>query len=315
MLSFVRRLCELLCLLCYVVVQHPTAADDNQPYEFSFNIVDFQHRYEKKDAEGIITGEYGFITADGVYHETGYTTDRNGDFIITRQRNRKITSLKDAQEIFKDRPEAAKKLVEAVGRACGSCKLLVIQEDDRTKSNQINAKTITESPLQKKMDPILKQMMKILSENAKRANTSSKSISEEKSKTIQKENSTSKAHTKNPPSEDVMKNMVRIAKKLLSEGNGSDKIVVSDRVVEKMANDLYYQFNYTITTHGHQEDGYRDGRKDGSYRSQHENGVDTQVKYLSNEFGHQPNITFIPQANVADNEHALKGYSFRWYWS
>lgn len=147
------------------------------------------------------------------------------------------------------------------------------------------------------------------------ADTSSKSISEEKSNTVRKENGTSKAHTKNQPAEDVVKNMARIAKKLLSEEKGPDRIVVSDRVMEKMANDLYYQFNYTITSHGHQEDGYRDGRKDGSYRSQHENGVDTQVRYLSNEFGHQPNITFVPQANVADNEHALKGYSFRWYWS
>ncbi|EFN77546.1 Protein lethal(3)malignant blood neoplasm 1, partial [Harpegnathos saltator] len=45
-----------------------------------------------RDAEGLINGEYGFITADGVYHETGYATDENGDFIITRMRNRKITS-------------------------------------------------------------------------------------------------------------------------------------------------------------------------------------------------------------------------------
>lgn len=44
------------------------------------------------DAEGLINGEYGFITADGVYHETGYATDKNGDYIITKQRNRKITS-------------------------------------------------------------------------------------------------------------------------------------------------------------------------------------------------------------------------------
>lgn len=135
------------------------------------------------------------------------------------------------------------------------------------------------------------------------ANTSAKNISE-KNKIIKKED------VKN-----ITKSMVRAAKKLLSEEDGPDKITVNDRVLEKMANDLYYQFNYTITSHGHHEDGYRDGRKDGSYRSQNENGIDTQVRYLSNEFGHQPNITFIPQAKAADKEHALKGYSFRWYWS
>lgn len=68
--------------------------------------------------------------------------------------------MKDAQEIFKERPEAAKKLVEAVIKACGGCK---IPTDDHPKS----AKIVTESPLQKEMDPILKQMMKTLSENVK----------------------------------------------------------------------------------------------------------------------------------------------------
>ncbi|XP_011701992.1 PREDICTED: protein lethal(3)malignant blood neoplasm 1 isoform X2 [Wasmannia auropunctata] len=288
MSSFVRRWCDLVCLLCCLVAQHHVVAEENiRPYEFSFNIVDFQHRFEKKDAEGLITGEYGFITADAVYHETGYRTDKNGDFIITKQRNRKITSLKDAQEIFKDRPEAAKKLIEAVMKACSSCKLPIKQEDARPKP----PKTTTQSPPpQKKMDPILKQMMKILTE--------------EKSKIIKKEDM-----------KNVTRSMVRAAKKLLSEEDGPNKVAVSDRVLEKMADDLYYQFNYTITSHGHREDGYRSGRKDGSYRARHENGIDTQVKYLSNEFGHQPNITFVPQTNAADEKHGLKGYSFRWYWS
>ncbi|KAL0133909.1 hypothetical protein PUN28_001094 [Cardiocondyla obscurior] len=292
MSSFVllRRCCELLCLLCYLIAQHHVVADDIRPYEFAFNIVDFQHRFEKKDTEGLITGEYGFITADGVYHETGYKTDKNGDFIITKQRNRKITSLKDAQEIFKDRPEVAKKLIEAVMKACSSCKIPAKQEDDRPKP----IKPVTQSLPQKKVEPILKQMMKTLT-----ANTPAKSVFEDKNKVFKKED------VKN-----ITKSMVRAAKKLLEDS--PDR--VSDRVLEKMANDLYYQFNYTITTHGHHEEGYRNGKKDGSYRSQNENGIDTQVKYVSNEFGHQPNVTFIQSANIADEEHALKGYSFRWYW-
>lgn len=67
--------------------------------------------------------------------------------------------MKDAQEIFKDRPEAAKKLVEAVIKACGGCQ---IPTDDHPKP----AKT-TESPLQKEMDPIFKQMIRTLAENVK----------------------------------------------------------------------------------------------------------------------------------------------------
>lgn len=116
------------------------------------------------------------------------------------------------------------------------------------------------------------------------------------------------------PKEDVVKNMMRTAKKLLSQEPGPNR--VNDRALERMANDLYYRFNYTITTHGHHENGYRSGRKDGSYQSQSEDGIETRVKYLSNEFGHQPNVTFAPRASgAADEPHALKGYTFRWYWS
>lgn len=103
---------------------------------------------------------------------------------------------------------------------------------------------------------------------------------------------------------------MRAAKKLQVPGPNR----VSDQVPKKMANDLYYRFNYTITTHGHREDGYRDGRKDGTYQSQSQDGIETRVKYLSNEFGHQPNITFVPASGAANEPHALKGYTFRWYW-
>lgn len=119
------------------------------------------------------------------------------------------------------------------------------------------------------------------------------------------------------PAKEIIKSMMRAAKKLLSEEDKPNKII-NDRVLENMANDLYYRFNYTITTHGHHEDGYRSGKKDGSYESRDENGIDTQVKYVSNEFGHQPNITFITQANTTESIYnkkpAFKGYLFRWYW-
>lgn len=45
-------------------------AEENRPYEFGYAIEGNQHRHETKDANGIIMGEYGFITADNVYHVT-----------------------------------------------------------------------------------------------------------------------------------------------------------------------------------------------------------------------------------------------------
>lgn len=39
------------------------------------------------DKRGIIMGEFGFVTGDGVYHVTVYATDENGDFRILKMKN------------------------------------------------------------------------------------------------------------------------------------------------------------------------------------------------------------------------------------
>ncbi|CAG9560414.1 unnamed protein product [Danaus chrysippus] len=64
--------------------------DENRPYEFGFTIEGEQHRHEKKDENGIIMGEFGFITADGVYHVTVYATDENGNFKILSMKNIRV---------------------------------------------------------------------------------------------------------------------------------------------------------------------------------------------------------------------------------
>ncbi|XP_041976409.1 protein lethal(3)malignant blood neoplasm 1-like [Aricia agestis] len=64
--------------------------DENRPYEFGFSIDGEQHRHEKKDENGIIMGEFGFITADGVYHVTVYATDENGNFKIISMKNIRV---------------------------------------------------------------------------------------------------------------------------------------------------------------------------------------------------------------------------------
>ncbi|XP_076240921.1 uncharacterized protein LOC143183281 [Calliopsis andreniformis] len=295
----------ILYFSCYIFLKSVATADEgkneSRPYEFSFNIVDFQHRYEKKDATGIITGEYGFITADGVYHETGYATDKNGDFIITKMRNRKITSLKDAQEIFKDRPEAARKLVEAVAKACGGCKI-PIKQDHPDNSTQTVPTAPSISGRSAPRSSVLKEMTKTPTNTL--SATKNDTFSERRGKSLK---------------EKVLMNMINSTKKLLSKEATNEanlkNTIANDRILDKMANDIFYRFNYTITTHDHQENGYRNGKKDGSYRTQNENGIDTKVKYLANEFGHQPNISFVPRTNGTAENHRLKGYSFLWYWT
>uniref|UniRef100_A0A2A4IYD1 Protein lethal(3)malignant blood neoplasm 1 n=1 Tax=Heliothis virescens TaxID=7102 RepID=A0A2A4IYD1_HELVI len=61
--------------------------DENRPYEFGFKIDGEQHRHESKDKDGIIMGEFGFITADDVYHVTVYATDKEGRFKILSMKN------------------------------------------------------------------------------------------------------------------------------------------------------------------------------------------------------------------------------------
>ncbi|XP_073836031.1 lethal (3) malignant blood neoplasm [Musca autumnalis] len=53
-----------------------------RPYKFGFTIDEQQHRSEQRDEKGIVMGEFGFITADGIYHVTVYATDEQGRFRI-----------------------------------------------------------------------------------------------------------------------------------------------------------------------------------------------------------------------------------------
>ncbi|XP_060828011.1 protein lethal(3)malignant blood neoplasm 1 [Bombus pascuorum] len=299
-----------MCLLCAIILWNfamtSETAERNRPYEFGFNIVDFQHRYEKKDANGIITGEYGFITADGVYHETGYATDKNGDFIITRMTYRRIKSLKDAQEILKARPEIAKKLVEAVARACSACKLVTKTDESERTMQTIRPVTLLTSS--KKLDALPQGLANTLEMGKKRnVDYFADEISRERNEISRSSKDFSNERRGKNLVQDVAKDTVDPR---LKEPNIDDRMP---------ANDLYYRFNYSITTHEHQEDGYRSGGKNGSFRAESENGIDTRVKYLSNEFGHQPNVSFVARDNAtklpANESQQLKGYSFLWYWT
>ena len=46
------------------------------------------------DEKGIITGEYGFISADGYYRSVEYATDEQGRFIILNQKQERVTLRK-----------------------------------------------------------------------------------------------------------------------------------------------------------------------------------------------------------------------------
>ncbi|XP_004524597.1 protein lethal(3)malignant blood neoplasm 1 isoform X2 [Ceratitis capitata] len=78
----------LACLtVLYSYLPCTEAASTERPYQFGFTIEKQQHRQEKKDERGIVMGEFGFITADGIYHVTVYATDEEGKFRILAMRS------------------------------------------------------------------------------------------------------------------------------------------------------------------------------------------------------------------------------------
>ncbi|XP_075970537.1 uncharacterized protein LOC142972955 isoform X2 [Anticarsia gemmatalis] len=88
-------------LLCFLVQAQcaDKYTDENRPYEFGFNVEiegnKQQHRHEKKDKDGIIMGEFGFVTADNVYHVTVYATDKDGRFKILSTKNIRLSPSPD----------------------------------------------------------------------------------------------------------------------------------------------------------------------------------------------------------------------------
>ncbi|XP_023036009.1 protein lethal(3)malignant blood neoplasm 1 [Drosophila willistoni] len=77
------KLIAINCVLLAIIVgEVQSAVTTVRPYKFGFTIDEQQHRAEKRDERGIVMGEFGFITADGIYHVTVYATDEDGKFRI-----------------------------------------------------------------------------------------------------------------------------------------------------------------------------------------------------------------------------------------
>ena len=105
-------------LLCFLIngvfsqIALESTSEKNKTYEFGFDLIT-QHRQEMKgnnsrrsteipfwrwvlntDERGIITGEYGFLSADGYYRSIEYTTDDQGRFIILNSKQERVSTRK-----------------------------------------------------------------------------------------------------------------------------------------------------------------------------------------------------------------------------
>ncbi|XP_057370696.1 uncharacterized protein LOC130691729 [Daphnia carinata] len=88
----------LVVIVFCVLLQATDGEEESKPYQFGFNL-GTQHREERKDANGIIIGEYGFLTADGYYQTVMYATDKEGRFLITGRKRVRVTPPKPRPDV------------------------------------------------------------------------------------------------------------------------------------------------------------------------------------------------------------------------
>lgn len=246
--------------------------------------------------------------------------------------------MKDAQEISKARPVIAKKLVEAVARACSACKL-VVKTDESERTTQ-TIRPVTPLTSREKLDALPQGMSNGDVEGCwkweKRETVKDPSLTRPMTivrfdyfyfsfyyllnyfaDELSHEKIEISRSSKDFSNERREKNLVQDAKKdtvdpRLKQPN------IDVQMLVKTANDLYCRLNYSITTHASIEKmDIEAEKKMAAFGQKVKSGIDTRVKYLSNEFGHRPNVSFVASDNTtklpANESQRPKGYSFLWY--
>ncbi|CAO1320010.1 unnamed protein product [Diamesa tonsa] len=313
---------------------------DNKPYEFGYAIEGNQHRHESKDANGLIMGEFGFITADDVYHVTVYATDENGNFKIISMKNIKLMKGPPPQVItpkataptptsttpkpFTVKTIAANVTPKASNEAaCASCKLpspagvntsnnLPVPEKSTVDSSLESGTTKVPPPFKvvskdavTTISPTVSQVTEALPQKLVQQNLSSRFGSNED--VNNKQNQLNKSSDNKLLAPKSMQLDTRNPNDLTSHTmpkffNKLNGNADAYNKVEKLMNGLLYRFNYTTDFQGHNEEGDRSGNKDGEYYSIGRDNIKRIVTYKANEFGFMP---YIRQEQVKPEEQQL----------
>jgi hypothetical protein len=398
--------------------------DEERPYEFGFNIEGYQHRHEKKDEKGIIMGEFGFITADGIYHVTVYATDENGDFKILKMKNIKVgfppgSALKPTTPTVapSTAPPTTKPPIQPTSRLGASSSTAKPTSRPEVFSNPSTFSTtpkikFTEGCSNCKVPvPTTKKPFSSLTDQQASFPPRGGSFGTPRPQTGIFGGQFSPPGGNVPPAGDIFSTInppssifagtpppssahpqvagifstplppsgifgrpslpaepggitstphppagafVGQSSPEVTEGHTIGEVTGTPRppsgsffgpsppagpgrgplgveiertglpkgITEADIMKLLYRFNYTVGFHGHHEEGYRNGDKVGGYFVNGRNGISTQVKYIANEFGYQPNITFVPigldspdtPKEETEKNYGLKGYAFDWFY-
>ncbi|XP_059060152.1 protein lethal(3)malignant blood neoplasm 1-like [Achroia grisella] len=392
-----RRLYIIIAVLaCFLQAQGADKyTDENRPYEFGFNIEGEQHRHEKKDERGLIMGEFGFITADGVYHVTVYATDENGGFKILSMKNIRVkpypgtesnerqghslqfpASSSGPPQQSSNTPNIPSPVAPAPVKSCSHCSIPTTTTIRPPLTNlapvnpnlgqvsgnpyQLNGNQQSEGPgynqypqgngNQLSGDPGYNQYPQG-NGNQQTGNPNypqtNDIIGSPNYPGQSQQNGQFPGQYTNGPSGDRNPKQYNINQQNIESPLGPNKptlLSVNMQVVpgdtdihhrgpnekEGLPNGLtkndmkllLYTFNYTVGFHGHFEEGYTNGAKQGYYYVTGRNGVRTRIDYVADENGFRPKISQevldliseeVPKPETEkDEKYGLKGYEFKW---
>ncbi|KAM7357070.1 lethal (3) malignant blood neoplasm isoform 5-T5 [Cochliomyia hominivorax] len=323
-----------------------------RPYKFGFTIDEQQHRSEQRDERGIVMGEFGFITADGIYHVTVYATDEQGRFRILAMKNYPYESPPKTVEVMVQPKIPPKTTTTTTTRkplpkynfnneACSGCFLT----NGNNKPKAVNG--LEEKPLKSEIRPLSKTFNNQGSSSAAIPKVPNQIPSTALKPSQGGSGPLSTPTGSQPPIMDIIMQKVLPAlmgnngktpssskttqtttpnKTKASPGNKPSTTITGSKAnnpaggntgLRSSINDDgdLYRFKYILDYHGHSETGKRNGNKQGTYFSVGDDDVERTIEYVANEFGYQPRIRWrkLDRNEIKSKENTLKDYEFVWF--
>lgn len=284
------------------------------------------------DANGLIMGEFGFITADDVYHVTVYATDENGNFKIISMKNIKlmkgplpradvpITTTSTTPKPFMVQT-TVKSLPPSVETACASCSLPpkpdaeTIKPADAPNDIPPPFKVVAKDDQPTAEPPTTAQAdalpQKIVDDNRRFDNPVNSQFADSGRSIGNNQQQLSNAAS--PGSRQPALNTPQMFNK--QGGN-----VAHYNKMESLMNGLLYRFNYATDFQGHREEGDRAGNKEGEYYTIGRDNIKRVTSYKANEFGYMPHIRqeqLSPQElqQLDGKNNKLRDYKFEWFYT
>lgn len=284
------------------------------------------------DIHGRINGEYGFITADNVYHVTVYATDENGNFKIISMKNIKLHQLPELpprsaiptttiQSFTVRQSNAFDSVTTQKSELCASCHLPPKPDTETIKPTNNNNNNAADGEDSSTIPP----PFKIVSKNDSPVNQnvenslSLNSNGQQQSTMTTTSNNLNQQQQQNMNSLEVLNSRQPTMSEKLNSfelSNNNNKFNLGGQQQQlSNANGLLYRYDYATDFQGHKEEGDQLGNKNGEYFSIGRDNIKRIVSYNANEFGFMPHIRQQPiNQHYDERNNQLRHYNFEWFY-